>query len=135
MKIRGTQQEEYEETIYAKSTIIFLYLYVCRRGTGDPLSQVNKHIMLRNGAFEFDDIPNTICLCGHSVSEHLIDLDGIADCCLFSKGDVCICDKFLDKGSKIIMPQKQDGRLPKRVKEEILTTGEINSYIQTLSKM
>ena len=65
----------------------------------------------------------------------LIDLTGIADCCLFAKGNVCICDKFVDKGSRVIIPQKQDGRLPKRVKEEILTTGEINSYIQTLSKV
>ena len=73
------------------------------------LSQVNKHIMLRNGLFEFGDISNGECLCGHSISEHLINLEGIADCCLFAKGDVCICDKFQDKGSKSIMPQKQDG--------------------------
>ena len=69
------------------------------------------------------------------IPTHLIDLNGDSDCCLFAKDYVCICDKFQDKGTKIIMPQKQDGRLPKRVKEEILTTGEINSYIQTLSKM
>src|SRR5215472_3421043 len=97
-----------------------------------PLSQVNKHIMLRNGAFEFEDrIPNGECFCGHSESEHLINLDGIADCCLFGKKEVCICDKFLDKASRIIIPQKQDGRLPKK---DILTNGELNSYIQTLSR-
>ena len=100
----------------------------------DPLSQINKHVLLKNGFFEFEDIPNGECFCGHSIYEHLIDLDGIADCCLFAKGDMCICDKFLDKESKIIMPQKQDGRLPNRVKEEILTNGELNSYIQTLSR-
>jgi len=44
-------RDEYEETIYAKSTIISLYLFGCRRGRP---SQVN--IMLRNGAFEFEDI-------------------------------------------------------------------------------
>ena len=101
----------------------------------DLLSQVNKHILLRNGLFEFEDIPNGECLCGHSESEHLINLDGIADCCLFAKGDMCICDKFQDKGNKIT--QKQDGRLPKRLKEEVkvLTTGELNSYIQTLAKI
>jgi len=54
---------------------------------------------------------------------------------LFAKGDVCICDKFVDKGSK--MPPKKDGRLPKRVKKEVevLTTGELNSYIQTLARI
>jgi len=36
----------------------------------DPLSQAQKHIMLKNGTFEFDDISNTKCCCGHSVSEH-----------------------------------------------------------------
>jgi len=36
----------------------------------DPLSQAQKHIMLKNGTFEFDDISNTKCCCGYSVSEH-----------------------------------------------------------------
>ena len=51
----------------------------------DPLSYAQKILMLKNGMFEFDDIPNAKCLCGHSISEHLIDLAGIADCCLYTK--------------------------------------------------
>ena len=31
----------------------------------DPLAQVNKIVMLKNGTFEFDCYPNTKCLCGH----------------------------------------------------------------------
>jgi len=70
----------------------------------NPLSLANKHMMLKKGTFEFDDIINTKCLCGHSWSEHLINLAGIADCCLFAKGDVCICDRFVDEMSKLILP-------------------------------
>ena len=98
-----------------------LEIEVCQ----DPLSHVNKHIMLRNGLFEFQDISNEMCYCGHPESEHLINLEGIADCCMFG---MCICDKFVEKGSRII-----EKRLPKR-EIEVLTTGELNSYIHNLSR-
>ena len=88
----------------------------------DPLSQVNKHIMLRNGLFEFEDILNGECFCGHSESEHLINLEGIADCCLFAKDDVCICERFQDKGIKITQ------RLPRKVlRPEIQEDPRLNS--------
>src|SRR5215469_16976320 len=83
--------------------------------TYDPLSYAQKIIMLKNGAFEFDDIPNTKCLCGHSFSEHLIDLDGTTGCCLYAKGEVCICDKFVDEDVKVIVPPKE--KLPKKQSE------------------
>ncbi len=59
----------------------------------DPLSQAQKHIMLKNGSFEFDDVSNIECCCGHSVSEHL----DCVDCCLFLKRkELCLCDRFLE---------------------------------------
>jgi len=86
----------------------------------DPLSSlqnVQKIIMLKNGTFEFDRYPNVKYLCGHSISEHLINLDGDVDCCLFVKDkELCICDRFQGEGSKIIMPKK----IPKKVTEELL---------------
>ena len=100
--------------------------------TYDPLSYAQKIIMLKNGAFEFDDIPNTKCLCGHSVSEHLIDLDGIADCCLYAKGEVCICDKVVDEDVKVV----PKGKLPKKQSEvQVLEDPRLNSYVQMMSKM
>src|SRR5215831_13611123 len=75
-------------------------------------SRTRQIIMLRNGAFDFENIPNTKCLCGHSIYEHLIDHNGDADCCLFAKGDVCICDKYVDEGVKVVVPPKD--KLPKK---------------------
>ena len=99
----------------------------------DLLSQVNKHIMLRNGAFDFENIPNTKCLCGHSIYEHLIDHNGDADCCLYAKGEVCICDKFADQGAKMVVPPK--GKLPKKQEVQVLEDPRLNNYVQTLSQM
>jgi len=100
----------------------------------DPLSHAQKHVMLKNGVFEFDDIPNGKCLCGHSISEHL----DYIDCCLFVKGkEICICDRFLDKGHKITIP-KSNGKLVH--KKEVLQKPvqpedpRLNSYVQTLSR-
>ena len=98
----------------------------------DPLSQINKHVMLKNGMFELDDIPNAKCICGHSFSEHLIDLDGVADCCLVAKQEVCICDRFQNEDDKVIIPEKHGGKLQK--KGEVLNHEE-SSYIHMLSKM
>ncbi|MGC2572220.1 MAG: hypothetical protein WA364_11970 [Candidatus Nitrosopolaris sp.] len=98
-------------------------------GCQDPLSQANKHVLLKNGTFEFDDIPNAKCLCGHSISEHLIDLDSIADCCLYTKDkDLCICDKFVDEDVKVV----PKGKLPKK---QVLEDPRLNSYVQMMSRL
>jgi hypothetical protein len=88
----------------------------------DSLSQAQKHIMLKNGAFEFDSFKQCSCYCGHSVSDHF--------CCL-SK-ELCLCEKFLDKESKVTIPKK----LPRK-KEDVLQkeTGQLDNYIQTLARI
>ena len=103
----------------------------------DLLSQVNKRIMLRNGAFDYEDISNGECLCGHSESEHLIDLAGIADCCPYAKDkDLCICDKFLEEKSKVNIPPTIKGKLPSlQKKPEQSEDIRIESYVQMLSKI
>ena len=42
--------------------------------TYDPLSRAQKIVLLRNGLFEFSNIPNTTCVCSHKFIDHL---DGI----------------------------------------------------------
>jgi len=61
------------------------------------------------------------------------------DCCLFVKGkEICICDRFLDKGHKITIP-KSNGKLAH--KKEVLQKPvqpedpRLNSYVQTLTQM
>ena len=100
----------------------------------DPLTQAQKIVMLKNGTFEFDDILNSKCLCGHSESEHLIDLAGIADCCLFAKGNLCICDKFVEKGAKV-KSKKQNGKLLPSLQKSVQEDPQINSYVQQLSQI
>jgi hypothetical protein len=95
----------------------------------DHLSQVNKHMMLANGLFDFDDIPNGECYCGHSESEHLIDLDGTADCCLYAKDSVCICEKFVDKRSEVTTLKVKVPSL--RQPEDPL----VNSYVKQLAQI
>lgn len=92
----------------------------------DSLSQAQKHIMLKNGAFEFDSFKQCSCYCGHSVSDHL----DYIDCCL-SK-ELCLCDKFLDKESKVTIPKKLQ-----RKKEDVLQkeTAQLDNYIQTLARI
>jgi hypothetical protein len=92
----------------------------------DALSQAQKHIMQKNGAFEFDSVKQCLCCCGHSVTEHL----DYTDCCL-SK-ELCLCDRFLDKESKATIPKK----IPRK-KEDLLQkeTGQLDNYIQTLARI
>ena len=99
----------------------------------DPLSEAQKIVMLKNGSFEFEDIPNAKCLCGHSISEHLINLDGIADCCLYAKGNVCICERFQDEDSKVILPPK--GKIPYLQKPVQPEEPRPNSYVHQLSQI
>ncbi|MGA9152746.1 MAG: hypothetical protein WBZ36_19385 [Candidatus Nitrosopolaris sp.] len=105
----------------------------------DSLLQAQKHIMLKNGNFEFDSLKQGSCCCGHSVTEHL----DYTDCCL-SK-EFCPCDRFLDKESKatVTIPQKEDGKLPRK-KEDVLLLQkqkeqiedrQLDNYIQTLARM
>jgi len=69
-----------------------------------------------------------MCLCGHSSAEHLINLDGIADCCLYAKDkDLCICDKFVDEDVKVVVPPK--GKHPKKQEVQILEDPRLNSYV------
>ena len=92
----------------------------------DALSLTQKHIMLKNGTFEFDTFKPGTCCCNHSVAEHL----DFSDLCL--SRELCLCDRFLDKDSKIaISYQKQ--QVPK--KEERKENSLIVGYIQTLSKI
>lgn len=78
----------------------------------DPLSQANKHIMLKNGLMEFDSIEHGTCCCGHQKSDHLWPT---LDCCLIK--ELCICDRFLDKDSKTPVAERYS-KLPTQ-KEEI----------------
>lgn len=75
----------------------------------DPLPQAQKHVMLRNGRFEFDNVKQGTCCCGHSIMEHL----DCTDCCIAKCKEICICEKFHDKESKLTAPQKQ-GTIPKK---------------------
>ena len=92
----------------------------------DSLSQAQRHIMLKNGAFEFDIVKQCLCCCGHSVTEHL----DYADCCL-SK-ELCLCDRFLDKEFKAKIskkiPRKKDDLLQKE-------TRHLDSYIQQMARI
>ena len=99
----------------------------------DALSQAQKHIMLKNGGFEFDTKQSSCCGgCGHSVTEHL----EYVDCCL-SK-ELCLCDRFLDT-SEVTIPQQKQGKLPKKEQEQKdridLEDNKLNRYIQQLAKM
>jgi hypothetical protein len=79
----------------------------------DPLLYAQKHVMLKNGLFEFEDIPNAKCYCGHCQSEHL----DCVELCLFAKGKkLCICDRFLEQGSKVNISKKD-------VLQKVLGTG------------
>ena len=93
----------------------------------DALSQAQKHIMLKNGMFEFDTFKPGTCCCNHSVAEHL----DFSDLCL--SRELCLCDRFLDKESKIT-PQKQQ-KVSK--KEDVLQkeTRQLDNYIQTLARI
>ena len=93
----------------------------------ETLSSKQKVIMLRNGGFSFDRIKKSTC-CGHDISEHLY---------LAKSKEICICDGFKDKESKLIIPQKRDGKNPR--KEDVLQkqkqNEQLDSYIQTLAFM
>jgi hypothetical protein len=105
----------------------------------DPLSQTQKHIMLKNGTFEFefDSIKqSSYCCCGHAISEHL----DCVDCCL--NKELCICDRFLDGGSKVTIPQKQrqkQGKLPHKEllqkQKEQIEDKQLGNYIQSIARM
>jgi len=94
----------------------------------DPeLLQAQKIIMLKNGLFEFDNIPYSLCVCGHLASDHL----DLVDCCLFG---LCLCDKFLEEGSKVTAPKNQNGKMP-RVKQSEPEDPKVNNYIDTLVRI
>lgn len=101
----------------------------------DPLSQAQKHIMLKNGIFEFefDNFKQSSCYCcSHPISEHL----DCVDCCLSKE---CLCDKFLEEGTS--KPHQKQGKLPhkellqKQMQKEQIEDKQLNSYIQTLARM
>jgi hypothetical protein len=91
----------------------------------DALSQAQKHIMLKNGMFEFDTFKPGTCCCGHSVSDHLDRVD----CCLCK--ELCDCERYLDENSRVTVPQKLDGKLPQKQKED----KQLDSYIQQIARM
>jgi hypothetical protein len=99
----------------------------------DPLELAQKHVLLKNGIFDFqlDSFRSGTCICTHPKMDHL-------DCttiCL-SK-EPCICDRFLDKESKPIIPQKRDGNSKLSRKEDALQeeTRQLDIYIQTLARV
>jgi len=95
----------------------------------DDLSTVQKHIMLKNGTFDFNTHPPQMCTCGHSSSEHL---DG-TNCCLIAKNDICLCLEFVNKNTKTV---KKDNGLPKNQNpKEIQQDARIQGYIQQISKI
>ena len=69
--------------------------------------------MLRNGGFEFDNVKQGTCCCGHSIMEYL----DCIDCCIAKSKEICICEKYIEKGSKMTMPQKQ-GKIPWKEQEQ-----------------
>jgi DNA topoisomerase IB len=101
----------------------------------DPLSQAQKHVMLRNGTFEFDSVKQGTCCCGHSINDHL----RCVDCCLAKTKEICICEKYLEEGSKVIISQTKQQKLPKmeeqKQKQKQIEDNQLNNYIQTLSKI
>lgn len=66
----------------------------------------------------------TCCHFCHSVNDHL----DCVDCCLAKTKEICICEKFHDKKSKLTMPQKQ-GKIPKKeehIAELLVKDGKIS---------
>jgi hypothetical protein len=95
----------------------------------DPLFQAQKHIMLKNGAFEFVNIPNGKCRCGDLVSEHL----DYVDCCLFAKKneELCICYRFLREDGAPVKISKRSTQKQETGQEDL----KLSSYIQTLARI
>jgi len=71
--------------------------------------------LLRNGRFEFDNVKQGTCCCSHSVNDHL----DCVDCCLAKTKEICICEKYIEKGSKMTMPQKQS-KFPRKEQEQLV---------------
>ena len=90
----------------------------------DPLSQTQKHVMMRNGTFEFDTPKRGTCCCGHSINDHL----EMVDCCIAKSEELCICDRFLDKESKTI--SRKQGKVKEDVQDQV-----VDNYIQQLAKI
>ena len=98
----------------------------------DPLSQTQKHVMMRNGTFEFDTPKRGTCCCGHSINDHL----EMVDCCIAKSEELCICDRFLDKESKIITTiSRKQGKLPQKEDVLPLQDQKVDNYIQQLAKI
>lgn len=96
----------------------------------DPLSIAQKHVALRNGGFEFYDVEQSICVCNHTNFDHL----DYNDCCLSKQP--CICERFLDKKSEIVLVHDKQGKLPhKESLQKQKEDGQLNNYIQTLAKI
>jgi hypothetical protein len=89
----------------------------------DPLSQAQKHVMLRNGRLESEGVKQGTCCCGHSVNDHL----DCVDCCLTKTKESCICERFIDKDYKMPIPQKQS-KIPKeqeQIAEHVVKDGKV----------
>jgi hypothetical protein len=103
---------------------------VIEEATYEPLTYIQKHVMLSNGLFEFDNISNTQCVaCSHFSIEHL---DGIG-VCLIAKGGFCICQEFRERWEPKTVIKPRAGKLPKKV--EVEDDPKISVYLQTLSKI
>lgn len=87
----------------------------------DPLSQAQKYIMLRNGKFEFDIVKQGTCCCGHSIMEHL----DCIDCCIAKSKEICICEQFHDKESKLIVTSKKQGAHKPLQEQLVVKDGKI----------
>jgi hypothetical protein len=98
------------------------------------LDSFQKHIMLRNGRFEFDNVKQGTCCCGHSVNDRL----DCVDCCIAKSKEICICDGFKDKEYRVVAQTQKQGKLPKKEEQkqkEQIEDNQFENYIQTLAKM
>ena len=84
-----------------------------RNVAGSPKRQAFQPVASRCADNKIFDnyIPDTLYTCRHfAPSDHL---DGIGPC-LVAKGEICLCDKFLDQSSKLITTKSQSGKSPKK---------------------
>lgn len=92
-----------------------------------PNSQFHpKHIMLENALFDF---PN--CVCNHSIMEHL----DCVDCCIAKSKELCICERFIAKGSKVSVKTKLPKKASPLEQKQPAAAGHLKSYIETLARI
>ena len=94
----------------------------------DPLSQAQKHVMLRNGKFEsqINNFKQATCCCGHSIFDRLYWL-------LYRKEQLIFATALKRKESSLHMFRKRNFHIYKENKKQMLLlkkprTTKINLY-------